>query len=113
MKQVRSALERAGPTPSTVLLQGESGTGKELAARELHRLSSRAEGPFVPVNGATWSPDAIERELFGHVHPGGPAHARDGLFYYAQGGTLFFDEVVELPLAVQGALLRAIITDCP
>jgi len=108
--RLRDAVERVAPMPSTVLLQGESGTGKELVARQLHARSPRAEGPFVPVNCAALSPDAIAMELFGHVRAGsqGSVHARDGLFYYAQGGTLFFDEVAELPLPVQATLLRAI-----
>jgi DNA-binding NtrC family response regulator len=107
---LREAIDRTAPMPSTVLLTGESGTGKELAARELHARSARAAGPFVPVNCAALSPEDMATELFGHARPsaGGPVHARDGLFYYAQGGTLFFDEVAELPLPVQATLLRAI-----
>ncbi|WP_180682681.1 sigma-54-dependent transcriptional regulator [Tepidicella baoligensis] len=110
MQAVRDAIERTAPMPSTVLLTGESGTGKELVARELHARSARAGGPFVPVNCASLSPEDMAIELFGHAKPGGhgSAHAKDGLFYYAQGGTLFFDEVAELPLPVQAALLRAI-----
>ncbi len=107
---LRDAIERTAPMPSTVLLTGESGTGKELVARELHARSARASGPFVPVNCASLSPEDMAMELFGHARPGshGQVHARDGLFYYAQGGTLFFDEVAELPLPVQATLLRAI-----
>lgn len=108
--RLREAIERIAPMPSTVLVQGESGTGKELVARELHARSSRASGPFVPVNCAALSPDDMAMELFGHARQSsqGQTHARDGLFYYAQGGTLFFDEVAELPLPVQATLLRAI-----
>ena len=108
--ELRDAVERVAPMPSTVLVQGESGTGKELVARQLHARSARAQGPFVPVNCAGLAPDAIAMELFGHARQGahGSTHARDGLFYYAQGGTLFFDEVAELPLPVQATLLRAI-----
>ncbi len=107
---LRDAVERVAPTPSTVLLQGESGTGKELVARQLHARSARSQGPFVPVNCAALAPDAMAMELFGHARQTaqGTTHARDGLFYYAQGGTLFFDEVAELPLPVQATLLRAI-----
>ncbi len=107
---LRDAVERVAPTPSTVLLQGESGTGKELVARQVHARSARSQGPFVPVNCAALAPDAMAMELFGHARqtPQGTTHARDGLFYYAQGGTLFFDEVAELPLPVQATLLRAI-----
>ncbi len=108
--ELRDAVERVAPTPSTVLLQGESGTGKELVARQLHARSARSQGPFVPVNCAALAPDAMAMELFGHARQTaqGTTHARDGLFYYAQGGTLFFDEVAELPLPVQATLLRAI-----
>jgi transcriptional regulator with PAS, ATPase and Fis domain len=93
-----------------VLVQGESGTGKELVARELHALSSRASGPFVPVNCAAVSPELIESELFGHAKGAftGATRARDGLFHYAQGGTLFLDEIAELPQPIQATLLRAI-----
>jgi transcriptional regulator with PAS, ATPase and Fis domain len=92
-----------------VMLTGESGTGKELAALALHRLSPHAAGPFVPVNCATVSPALIESELFGHgAQAGVSARARDGLFVYAQGGTVFLDEVGELPLALQATLLRVL-----
>ena len=111
MNQLRDAVERVARTASTVLLMGESGTGKERVARELHARSARAAGPFVPVHCASLSPDDMAVELFGHTArtgSQGATQARDGLFYYAQGGTLFFDEVAELPLPVQAALLRAI-----
>jgi DNA-binding NtrC family response regulator len=110
MTELRTAVLRAANAPSTVLLQGESGTGKELVARELHAASPRAAGPFVPVKCSSLSPELMEMELFGHApspQPGGGA-ARDGLFYYAQGGTLFLDGVCELPLAVQATLVRAL-----
>lgn len=108
--QLSQSLERIAAVPSTVLLQGESGTGKELVARALHDLSPRAQGPFVPVNCASMSPDLIESELYGHARGAftGATKARDGLFYYAQGGTLFLDEVAELPLPVQASLLRTL-----
>ncbi|MCB2017221.1 MAG: sigma-54-dependent Fis family transcriptional regulator [Hydrogenophaga sp.] len=110
IEDLRASVERIAAVDSTVLLQGESGTGKELVARELHALSARGEGPFVPVNCAAISPELIESELFGHARGAfsGATHAREGLFHYAQGGTLFLDEVAELPLAIQAALLRAI-----
>jgi DNA-binding NtrC family response regulator len=108
MERLSATLRRMAPVSSTVLLQGESGTGKELAARALHALGPRGQGPFVPVNCASVSPELMESELFGHAKGAftGAAKARDGLFYYAQGGTLFFDEIAELPLAVQAGLLR-------
>jgi DNA-binding NtrC family response regulator len=98
------------PTPATILLTGESGTGKEVAARALHRMSPRRNGPFVPVNCAAISAELIESELFGHVKGAytGAQQSRDGLFYYASGGTLFLDEISELPAAAQAKLLRAL-----
>ena len=103
-------LRRIAPTPSTVLIQGESGTGKEVVARVLHRLSPRAQGPFVPINCAAMSPEIIESELFGHVKGAytGAAGNREGLFFYARGGTLFLDEISELPLPLQAKLLRVL-----
>ncbi len=108
--ELSASVRRVAPVNSTVLLQGESGTGKELVARALHALSPRAQGPFVPVNCASVSPEQMESELFGHAKGAfaGATRARDGLFYYAQGGTLFLDEVAELPLALQATLLRAL-----
>ena len=110
LQNLRASIARVAPVNSTVLLQGESGTGKELVARELHAQSSRASGPFVPVNCAAVSPELIESELFGHAKGAftGATRARDGLFHYAQGGTLFLDEIAELPLPIQATLLRAI-----
>lgn len=110
MRQLSQSLGRVAAVNSTVLLQGESGTGKELVAHALHALSLRAQGPFVPVNCASMSPELIESELFGHAKGAftGATKARDGLFYYAQGGTLFLDEVADLPLPLQATLLRAL-----
>ena len=110
MTALNQSLVRFAAVNSTVLLQGESGTGKELVAHALHGLSLRAQGPFVPVNCASMSPELIESELFGHAKGAftGATKARDGLFYYAQGGTLFLDEVAELPLPLQATLLRAL-----
>ena len=110
MQQLGEALRRVAPVQSTVLLQGESGTGKELAARALHAMGPRAAGPFVPVNCAAVSPELLERELFGHAKDAfsGATRARDGLFHYAQGGTLSFDEIAELAPALQAMLLRAL-----
>ncbi len=110
MLDIRSLLERAAPLPTPVLFTGDTGTGKEVAARTLHAMSDRAEKPFVPINCATISDDVIENELFGLVNPdGSPAtNRRDGLFMHANGGTLYLDEIAELPLTVQAALLRVI-----
>ncbi len=110
MQALSRSLTRVAAVNSTVLLQGESGTGKELAAHALHDLSARAQGPFVPVNCASMSPELMEVELFGHAKGAftGATRAREGLFYYAQGGTLFLDEVADLPLPLQAMLLRAL-----
>ncbi len=110
IQSVRALVRRLAPLPSTVLVLGESGTGKEVVARALHELSPRASRPFVPVNCAAISPELIESELFGHAKGAftGAADARNGLFYYAQGGTIFLDEIAELPPAIQTKLLRVL-----
>ncbi len=110
MQQVRALVRRLAPLPSTVLVLGESGSGKEVAARALHQLSPRSARPFVPVNCAAISPELIESELFGHVKGAftGAADARHGLFYYAQGGSIFLDEIAELPAPIQTKLLRVL-----
>jgi len=110
MENLWASVRRVAGVHSTVLLQGESGTGKELVARAIHAQSSRSQGPFVPVNCASMSPDLIESELFGHAKGAftGATRPRNGLFHYAQGGTLFLDEVAELPLGLQATLLRAL-----
>ncbi|MDR6677765.1 sigma 54-interacting transcriptional regulator [Pseudomonas oryzihabitans] len=104
------ALQRVAPTPATVLLTGESGVGKELFASHLHRLSQRADGPFVALNCAAIPENLIEAELFG-VERGaftGANQSRAGRFERAQGGTLFLDEIACLSLPGQGKLLRAL-----
>jgi DNA-binding NtrC family response regulator len=103
-------LERIARTPLAVLLLGESGTGKELAARAIHALSPRANGPFVPVNCAGIADDVAESELFGHERGAftGALTSHPGVFEEASGGTLFLDEVGDLPLRLQPKLLRAL-----
>jgi DNA-binding NtrC family response regulator len=103
-------LERAARTDASVLLLGESGTGKELLAHHLHDTSARADKPFVPVDCASVPADLFESEMFGHAKGAftGASASKLGLFQVADGGTLFFDELGELPLAFQPKLLRAI-----
>ncbi len=110
MRAVFTVLERAAPTNSPVLVTGESGTGKELAARALHEASSRARGPFEVVDCGGLPPTLIESELFGHERGAftGAAAERVGAFERADGGTIFLDEMGELPLEVQPKLLRVL-----
>jgi DNA-binding NtrC family response regulator len=110
IQQVLRRLAKVATSDATVLLSGETGTGKELAARSLHRGSNRASGPFVALNCATIPSSLAEAELFGHVR-GAFTDAREpksGRFEQADKGTLFLDEVGELPLDIQSKLLRAI-----
>ena len=110
MQRLYRQIERLAPTDATVLVQGESGTGKELVARALHRLSRRAERPFVAVNCAAIPEGLVEAEFFGAERGAytGAQSARAGHFENADGGTLFLDEIGELPLALQPKLLRAL-----
>ena len=110
MREVYRLLEQASGLDITVLLGGETGTGKELAARAIHYHSSRKERRFVPVNCGALPPELVESELFGHARGAftGAAGAKAGLFEEAQGGTIFLDEIGELPLATQVKLNRAL-----
>ena len=103
-------MQRIAPMDSTVLLLGESGTGKELFARAIHKLSPRAEKPFVALNCAAIPESLVENELFGHERGAftGADSRQAGRFELAHGGTLFLDEIGELPLAVQSKLLRVL-----
>jgi transcriptional regulator with PAS, ATPase and Fis domain len=110
MRRLFEQLERVARTDVSVLVRGETGTGKELVARALHRLSARSDGPFRAVNCATFTPEMLASELFGHVRGAftGAVGARKGLFELANGGTLFLDEVAEIPLDLQARLLRVL-----
>ncbi len=110
MRAVYRLLEKAAAVDATVLVLGETGTGKELAARAIHSLSARRERRFVPVNCGALPAELVESELFGHARGAftGAAAAKPGLFHEAQGGTIFLDEVGELPLAAQVKLNRVL-----
>ncbi|MGH9881238.1 MAG: sigma-54-dependent transcriptional regulator [Pyrinomonadaceae bacterium] len=110
IKRAVGETQRVAQTEATVLLLGESGTGKELFARAVHHLSNRRDKPFVAINCAAIPETLIENELFGHERGSftGASDRRLGKFELASGGTVFLDEIGELPLAVQGKLLRVI-----
>ncbi len=112
MASVRRFVEQVGPTDATVAIYGETGTGKEVVARRLHLASPRAPGPFVALNAACVPRELFESELFGHKKGSftGAVADRRGLFREADGGTLFIDELAELPLESQAKLLRALET---
>jgi two-component system NtrC family response regulator len=107
---VRELIAKVAPTNSTVLILGETGTGKELVARALHDGSLRNDKPFVPVNCGALPESLIESELFGHRKGAftGADEQRIGLFEVAHGGTIFLDEIGELPKAMQAKLLRVL-----
>lgn len=109
MKNLCGMIKRVAPMPSTVLIEGESGTGKELAARALHKWSGR-NGSFVPVNCGAMSAELLESELFGHVKGAytGAHQAHEGLIAYANEGSLFLDEIGEMPMPMQTHLLRVL-----
>jgi len=110
MQEVFKRIALAAASNACVLLCGETGTGKELAARAIHRYSTRSDEPFVAVNVASLSPSLAESELFGHVRGAftGADESRTGLLVQADGGTLFLDEVADIPLPTQVKLLRAL-----
>lgn len=110
MRGLYDVIRQVSKTQSTTLISGESGTGKELIAQALHALSPRAGGPFIVINCAAIPESLIESELFGHARGAftDASEERSGLFRQAEGGTIFLDEVGELPFAVQGKLLRAL-----
>ncbi|MFC3031815.1 sigma-54 interaction domain-containing protein [Pseudoalteromonas fenneropenaei] len=110
VKHVRFLIEQVAKTDANVLILGESGTGKEVVARNVHLLSRRREGPFVPVNCGAIPGELLESELFGHEKGAftGAISARKGRFELAQGGTLFLDEIGDMPLQMQVKLLRVL-----
>ncbi|MGM0576207.1 MAG: sigma 54-interacting transcriptional regulator [Myxococcota bacterium] len=110
MREIFALLARVAPTDATVLVEGESGTGKELVADAVHRHSDRRDRPLVVFDCSAVAPELIESELFGHVKGAftGAVAPRKGVFEQAHGGTLFIDEIGELPLELQPKLLRAL-----
>jgi two-component system response regulator AtoC len=110
MREVERLVSRVAPTASTVLIAGESGTGKGVVASQIHELSPRSGGPFIPVNCSAIPESLLESEFFGHTKGAFTSadKARKGLFVQANGGTLFLDEIGELPLSMQTKLLHVI-----
>ncbi len=110
MREIFRKIDKVAKTDVSVLVDGETGTGKELVARELHRRSGRSEGPFVVINCGAIPENLLESELFGHVRGAftGAVSTRDGKFQQADGGSLFLDEIGEMPLNLQVKLLRVL-----
>jgi two-component system nitrogen regulation response regulator NtrX len=108
MSQLRQNIERVAPTNSRIMIVGPSGSGKELAARAIHALSSRKGSPFVTVNAATITPERMEQELFG-VEPTDGVARKVGLLEEAHGGTLYLDEIADMPRETQNKILRVLV----
>ena len=108
MKQVFDLIIQAAPSRSTILITGESGTGKELVARAIHSNSARSDKSFVTVNSGNLPPDLLESTLFGHVKGAftGAVYPKKGLFDLADKGSIFFDEIGNIPMETQAKLLR-------
>src|SRR5205085_9637194 len=110
MQEAFALIHQVAPSRAAVLITGESGTGKELAARAIHMLSPRKAGPFVAINCAALPDSLMESELFGHEKGAftGAVERRAGAMELAQGGTLFMDEIGEMPIGMQAKLLRVL-----
>jgi two-component system nitrogen regulation response regulator NtrX len=108
MNQLRQTIDRAAKANSRILIVGPSGSGKELAARTLHNLSSRADGPFIVINAAAITPERMEVELFG-IEPNGEQPRKTGALEEAHGGSLFIDEIGDMPRETQNKILRVLV----
>ena len=110
MQEIFAMIEKVAPTPTTVLLTGESGVGKEVIARAIHRYSTAKDNVFLPVNCSAIPETLLESQLFGYVKGAftGAVSPQEGLFQRARGGTIFLDEIGEMPLSLQPKLLRVI-----
>ncbi|MDX2028598.1 MAG: sigma-54 dependent transcriptional regulator [Alphaproteobacteria bacterium] len=108
LNQVRQIIDRVAPTGSRVMITGPAGVGKEIAARVLHNRSRRAEGAFVVINCATMQPDQLDLELFGTEGAVGGGSRKVGVFEQAHGGTLYLDEVGDMPPETQGKIVRVL-----
>ncbi|MBX9846717.1 MAG: sigma-54 dependent transcriptional regulator [Xanthobacteraceae bacterium] len=109
LNQLRSSVEKIAPTNSRIMIVGPSGSGKELAARHLHSLSGRASGPFVVINAAAITPERMEMELFGVEQSNGSQQRKVGALEEAHGGTLFIDEIADMPRDTQNKILRVLV----
>jgi len=109
MNQLRQTIDRAAKANSRILIVGPSGGGKELVARTLHAMSSRADGPFVVINAAAITPERMETELFGVEASDGEGGRKPGALEEAHGGTLFIDEIADMPRETQNRILRVLV----
>jgi two-component system nitrogen regulation response regulator NtrX len=108
INQLKNAIDRVAPTNSRIMIRGQSGTGKELAARIIHQKSARQTGPFVVLNAAAMAPDRVEEELFGTEDRSGGAR-KVGALEESHGGTLYIDEIADMPVETQGKVLRVLV----
>jgi two-component system, NtrC family, nitrogen regulation response regulator NtrX len=109
MNQLRQTIEKVAPTNSRILIVGPSGSGKELAARTIHATSGRANGPFIVINAAAITPERMEVELFGTEQPNGAEARKVGALEEAHGGSLFIDEIADMPRETQSKILRVLV----
>jgi two-component system nitrogen regulation response regulator NtrX len=109
MNQLRGTIDKVAPTNSRIMIIGTSGSGKELCARTIHNMSSRASGPFVVINAAAITPELMEVELFGVEQSNGSQSRKPGALEEAHGGTLFIDEIADMPRETQNKILRVLV----